>query len=233
MPGGARLSGRSSGKARAARPCKYGPRDEDGRCPKKPRAAAAARAPRAAKAKPPCKYGPRDAQGHCPKKPKTPRAARTPTVRDYESVKSAARQAGQVLRSKKATKEQKHEAVKVLGSAVAGEATKKVAEHVAREVKKAARTPGGKATAKAVLKKAAAVAGVVPTIAGIGATLYVGGKALKANRSKECRAWAKEQLAATKKRLTEKLTPQMEATLLAQYEAHCNKKPVTNPFLGK
>lgn len=73
MPGGAKLRASSSRKARSSasksskatgassRPCKYGPRDEDGYCPKKPKA------PK--KAKKPCKYGPRDAQGYCPKKP--------------------------------------------------------------------------------------------------------------------------------------------------------------------
>lgn len=73
MPGGAKLKASSSRKAKSSasksrgataassRPCKYGPRGEDGYCPKKPKAAK--------KPKKPCKYGPRDAQGYCPKKP--------------------------------------------------------------------------------------------------------------------------------------------------------------------
>ena len=47
----------------SSRPCKYGPRGDDGFCPKKPKAAKKARAKKA------CKYGPRDADGYCPKKP--------------------------------------------------------------------------------------------------------------------------------------------------------------------
>jgi len=43
-------------------PCKYGERDENGKCPPKPKAAAEAK---------PCKYGERDASGKCPPKPKT------------------------------------------------------------------------------------------------------------------------------------------------------------------
>lgn len=45
------------------KPCKYGPRDSDGFCPKAPKK------PKKARAKKPCKYGPRDADGYCPKKP--------------------------------------------------------------------------------------------------------------------------------------------------------------------
>jgi len=56
-------AGPTGGKSKAKKkpPCKYGPRDRDGYCPKKPKAAK--------KAKKPCKYGPRDADGYCPKKP--------------------------------------------------------------------------------------------------------------------------------------------------------------------
>lgn len=57
---------------KAKKPCAYGPRDEDGKCPKKPKAA---KKTRAKKAKPPCKYGPRDEDGRCPKKP-SPYSAR-------------------------------------------------------------------------------------------------------------------------------------------------------------
>lgn len=53
----------ASSSSGSKRECKYGPRDADGKCPKKPKAAKKARAKR------PCKYGPRDADGYCPKKP--------------------------------------------------------------------------------------------------------------------------------------------------------------------
>lgn len=228
MPGGAPL------RKKSKRPCKYGARTEEGTCPKKPRSSTGSSSTSSSSAakKKPCKYGDR-VDGKCPKKPKAPKSARTPRVKELKSVSGAAEQAGEVLRSKKATREQKHEAVRVLGTAVAGEATKKVGEHIAREAKKAARTPAGRAAAKKALTKAAAVAGVVPTAAAIGATLYVGGKVLKANRSRECKAWAKRQLADTKRRLTQKLDAAQEATLLRQYEEHCAKQPVTNPYTGK
>lgn len=232
MPGGAPLK---KPRRASTRPCKYGPR-VDGRCPKKPRAASSAStngAPSRSSSKRPCKYGPRGTDGLCPKKPRAARAAKAPTVKHLKSVSGAAQQAGEVLRSSKATSEQKHEAVRVLGTAVAGEATKKVGEHIAREARKAARTKTGREAAKKALKKAAAVAGVVPTAAGVAATLYVGGKVLKANRSRECKQWARQQLAATEQRLTQKLTATQKATLLKQYEDHCNKKPVTNPYAGK
>jgi hypothetical protein len=229
MPGGAPLR-----RSRSSRPCKYGARDEDGRCPKAPKRAAAAKAPRA---KAPCKYGERDADGRCPKKPKSARAAKAPTVKKLKSVDGAARQAGEVLRSDKATKAQKHEAVKVLGSAVAGEASKKVAGDVARQAKKAVRQSGGaRAVAKKVAKVAAGSAAVRAGAvgAGIAGTLYVGGKALDANRRREAAKWAAKQVSLTKKRLApQKLTPEQEATLYRQYFDHFVQQPVTNPFLGK
>lgn len=230
MPGGSPIaSSRSRKSSRSSRPCKYGPRDENGLCPKKPKAAPKPKKAKAAKAKAPCKYGPRDAQGHCPKKPKAERK-----VRELESVSAAGRQAGEVLRSKTATKAQKHEAVRVLGQAVAVESGKKVAEHIAREAKKAARTPAAKkAIATAVKKVLPAAATLGATGAGIAATVYVGGKALTANREREARAFAKRELANTKKRLTQKLTAEQERTLYEQYYRHALKQPVTNSFVGK
>lgn len=232
MPGGAPL------KRSSKRPCKYGQRDADGRCPKKPRAGSSSsrtssggssKPPRAAKAKP-CKYGPRTAEGKCPKKPKS---ARAPSVRDYESVSSAARQAGQVLRSKKATTEQKHEAVKVLGAAVATESGKKVVEHVVHEARKALRTPTGRAAAASVARKAAGAVKAVGTATAIGTVLTIGGAALDANRDREAKKYADRQLAATKKRLKQKLTSEQESTLRSQYAEYYKKLPPSNSFTGK
>lgn len=204
------------------RPCKYGPRDEDGLCPKKPKAA---KKP-AAKKKAPCKYGER-VNGKCPKKPAT--------VKNYKSVDAAGRQAGEVLRSKTATPSQKKEAVKVLGTAVAVESGKKVAEQATRNVraaaKKAAKNPKVKAAAISGAKKVAKVAGAAT---GAGVVLVAGGAALSANRRREAAAWARSQLAATKKRLApQKLTAQQEATLYNQYYEFALRRPVTNSTLGK
>ena len=224
MPGGAPL--RRSTK----RPCKYGPRDAAGLCPKKPRASRTARAK--VSAKPPCKYGPRDASGHCPKKPKVARRDKAPSVRDYSTVNRAAQQAGEVLRSKKATRDQKKEAVKVLGSAVAEEAAKKVAGNIYREAKKAVRQPATKKALVEVAKKVgiplAKATGVAAAIAG---TLAVGGAALTSQREKEAARWADQQLRATRKKVT--LTNDQARTLWHQYYDHALKKPVTNPFTGK
>lgn len=218
MPGGARLRKTSS------RPCKYGARDSDGKCPKAPKKPRAAKKPRAKAA---CKYGPRDSEGRCPKKPAQ--------VRKLKSIDAAAQQAGEVIRSKKATKAQKKEAVKVLGSAVAGEVGRKVTSDIVRAAKKHARSSGTQkqviAAAKKALPLAAGIgkAGVVG--AAIGGTLVVGGRVLDANRDREAKKWADQQLAATKKKV--KLTAEQERVLHGQYVSHAKKKAVTNPFTGK
>lgn len=68
FPGGANPS---TPKAASKRPCKYGPRDADGYCPKAPKRASKARTrSTSTRSKPPCKYGPRDEDGYCPKKPR-------------------------------------------------------------------------------------------------------------------------------------------------------------------
>jgi len=62
FPGGSVNATSSSTSSKSKKPCKYGPRDSDGYCPKAPK-----KAKTAAKKKP-CKYGPRDEDGYCPKK---------------------------------------------------------------------------------------------------------------------------------------------------------------------
>lgn len=62
---------------RAQRPCAYGPRGTDGRCPPKPKASqlySAGPASRpVSRSQRPCAYGPRGADGYCPKKPASSR----------------------------------------------------------------------------------------------------------------------------------------------------------------
>lgn len=163
-------------------------------------------------------------------------AKAAPRVRDYETVSSAARQAGQVLRSKKATKEQKHEAVKVLGTAVATEVGKETAKHLGREAQKAFKEPETQAALKSAVKAAAPVAAAVVRTGlvglGIYATLALGGRALTSQREKEAAKFADDQLAATKKQLPS-LTQDQGVTLWKQYFDFKMKQPVTNPFLGK
>lgn len=235
MPGGAPLS-----RASSRRPCKYGPRDSDGHCPKRPRTPRSSSAPRSAaggSSKRPCKYGPRGSDGYCPKKPANASHAKAaPRVRDYETVERAARQAGQVLRSKKATKEQKHEAVSVLGQAVATEVGKKVAEHVGKEAKAALTKPETQAALKSAVAKAAPVAAAVArgSVVGLGiyATLALGGKALTSQREREAARFADSELAKTKKQLPQ-LTQDQGVTLWKQYFDFKMKQPVTNTYLGK
>lgn len=231
MPGGAPLT-KARARSRKLAPCKYGPRDEQGRCPKKP---AAPKKARSTKPKPPCKYGPRDENGRCPKKPASSKQAKGPQVKELKSVDGAARQAGEVIRSKTATSSQKKAAVRVLGQAVAAESGKKVAEHVVREAKKAVRQSGG---AKAVVKKVAGSAGAA-TLARAGlygaafaGVLYTGAVALNAQRAREAKKWADEQLSITRKRLPQ-LTVGQAQTLWNQYFEHAMKRPVTNSFVGK
>lgn len=227
MPGGAPLK---KPRASSKRPCKYGPR-VDGLCPKKPRAGSssrtsAGRSPSSRK-KAPCKYGPRDADGRCPKKPKAPRA-----VRQYRTASAAGRQAGEVLRSKEATREQKKEAVKVLGTAVAVESGKKVTQQVAREAKKQLRTPAGKALVKRATRTLGTVAKKVGGATAIGAVIGAAAVGIDKSKRREAKKAAQRELAATKKRLApQRLTAQQEAELLRQYEEHFYRQPVYTPTI--
>jgi len=80
---------------RAPRPCMYGPRDENGYCPRKPSAAAQRGAQTLAGGVStagggrPCKYGPRGEDGYCPKKP-----AATTTDRALDAARRRAIAAG-------------------------------------------------------------------------------------------------------------------------------------------
>lgn len=231
MPGGAPL------KSSSTRKCKYGPRDSDGRCPKKPRVSSSSSrtSSGSSSSKRPCKYGPRGDDGLCPKKPKAAKKERSPSVKQLRSVDAAARQAGEVIRSKKATGDQKREAVKVLGAAVAAEVGKKTVEHTVDRAKQAAKSKAGRAALKKAAKKAAPVAlGVaraVPVAGGAAATLYVGGKALTAQRKREATAFANAEL--RKLRAKMKVTDAQAKTLWQQYYEFKLKQPVTNSFSGK
>lgn len=230
MPGGAPLK---KPRASSKRPCKYGPR-VDGLCPKKPRAGSSSRTSAArstpSRKKPPCKYGPRDADGYCPKKPKAPPRQRK--VREYRTASAAGRQAGEVLRSKTATREQKKEAVKVLGTAVAVESGKKVTQQVAREARKQLRTPAGKRLVKRATQTLGTVAKKVGGATAIGAVIGAAAVGIDKSKRREAKKAAQRELAATKKRLApQRLTAQQEAELLRQYEEHFYRQPVYTPTI--
>lgn len=84
------------------RPCKYGPRDADGFCPKAPRRSSG----RSGASKRPCKYGPRDADGYCPKKPASerqiletapPKEPRAPTRRPTRAERQLERNVDRIV----------------------------------------------------------------------------------------------------------------------------------------
>lgn len=125
MPGGAKLRATSYARAKSAasssrkvsaassRPCKYGPRDSEGRCPKKPKSAAK---------KKPCKYGARTSEGLCPKKPRASSAPSSASVLDKPiPTKTSTGKASSTTIRKQVTK---------IGNQVATQAGNKVADTV-------------------------------------------------------------------------------------------------------
>ena len=135
-----------------------------------------------------------------------------------------------MLRSREATTSQKKEAVKVLGTAVAGEVAKKVGEHAVREARKAVRQP----IVRETLKKAAPA--VLAT--GVGVTLAAAAIAAAAigiekEHAKRAAQWASKTLEQAAKKLPS-LTPEQASTLWHQYYDYALKQPAaTNTFLGK
>lgn len=220
MPGGAPLrKGRSTSK----RPCKYGPRDADGLCPKKPRTA------RKSAAKKPCKYGPRDAQGRCPKKPFEER------VKRFQTGGAQVKEAARVLRSEKATRTQKQEAVTAAAAALGVDAAKSAARATRTELRKQARTKAGRAAIKqikTVVGGAAVGIGkrVIP-VAIAGAVISKAAKGIVTLHRRDAERKTARELVATEKRLKRKLTPQERALLQKQYMEFFLKQPVHTPTI--
>lgn len=76
------------------KPCKYGLRGPDGKCPKKSELTGSTASPLAgASSSRPCKYGPRGADGYCPKKPPSGRL----TKRQSATVRKAAAAAEKIV----------------------------------------------------------------------------------------------------------------------------------------
>lgn len=151
-------------------------------------------------------------------------------MRDYDSVSAAGRQAGEVLRSRSATGEQKRAAVKVLGGAVAGEVAKKVGEHVVRETRKAVRQPEVRAALKRVAPAAVAVT-VYTALAG--AVIAAAAAGIERDHVKRAAAWANKTLEQAARKLKD-LTPDQASTLWHQYYEYALRQPAaTNTFLGK
>lgn len=159
MPGGAKLrsSSSSQGKtsassarkatAASSRPCKYGPRDADGKCPKKPKSA---------KAKKPCKYGPRDAEGYCPKKGRsTPIPSSSRAIDKPIAVKTKTGRATTTTIRKEVTK---------LGNQVATQVGNKVADSTWEWLKKPENRTALQTGALTALSRLRALAGPIGAI---------------------------------------------------------------------
>lgn len=204
LPGGAPIRKKASKK-----PCKYGERDAEGFCPKKPKGPA-----RAKKSKAPCKYGPRDADGFCPKKPKKPVEAKPKGKLDVEIF------AGVTPSGKVKTTTPK----KILYSTItkaSDELTRKGVDEglkwINSEKGKAALASGAPKALKflGTLGIAGAIASAV-----IGLSL-VAGRAVSARDDKAADDFARKELASTMFRLPKKareaVTQQMQETWLDQY----------------
>lgn len=220
MPGGAPI------KARKKRPCKYGPRDADGLCPKAPKKARAAKAGSTTRAassgKRPCKYGPRDADGRCPKKPST---AGSRTRVTAQTAKGATKQAAEVLANRRATSEQKVQAVTQAATTVGVDVAKtKVRRALApariAKTKKVVREMAQKAQPAAVLL------GKTTAVAAAGAAAYKASRALTDyDARKRAEAAVRRVEKAMKKQYPNGLPADMRATLLAQHYEFEKKKP--------
>lgn len=190
------------------------------------------KAPRAKKPKPPCKYGPRDARGYCPKKPRAARDA--VVVRDLQSARAAGAQAVRVLRSSKATSEQKREALATAGSALAWESGKSGARAVTRELRKAGRSRAGREALRKVksVVGGAVVAGgkKVAVLAAGGYVIKKAAQGIEAAKRRDARKWAQAELARTEKK-TGRLPADQRAALLRQYEEWRYRQPVYTPTI--
>lgn len=210
-PGGARLSSSKQSSSGKKRPCKYGPRDADGFCPKKPATPRAAKAAKAPKKKPPCKYGPRDADGYCPKKPKT--------TREMQAVITLAKGSStpeQREHAKKTLKTKTTSIVARSAEAGAAAAARDLHKQLAGTAKRRAATAAAIKTGAAKIVKGAAV--IAPRAAGAaGVLLMSGGGGADWGAA---RRWAKEQLAETERLLKRKLTKAERDRLYQQYQAH-------------
>lgn len=205
MPGGAPLKKRAASK----RPCKYGARDADGLCPKKPRAAKAAKKTTARK-KPPCKYGPRDADGYCPKKPRNAAAAAAVTL--ATPGKTAAERAH-------AKKTLARKTTSTVSQAAQAGVSAGITELHRQTLGTAKRRAATKAALKSAGKKiASGAAYIAPRAAAAGAVLMLAGGG-GADWS-AARKWAKQQIAETEARLKRKLTKAERDPLFQQYQAY-------------
>lgn len=223
FPGGAKIKVRASdleflgvGKKKP-KPCAYGPRTPEGKCPPKPRKATRSTATRktSAKGKKPCKYGPR-VDGKCPRKPspfaseKSPRSSGNGTRRSSSTTRAKVKSPGETL---------KRELIK------AGKAEgKKAVRQVQRDIKKQVAAAGGAATvskkiAGKIVSGAGKVAGkakgfgAAAGVLGFFAALYFGAKAHEKKR-------VKEMLLDTERNLKRPLTKPEATALAKQYLQH-------------
>lgn len=211
MPGGAPIKRRTS-----KRPCKYGPRDSDGLCPKKPRAAKTKKQ-KPPRKKPPCKYGPRDADGYCPKKPRAAAAAAAVTLANPRATPEQRAHAKQTI-AKKTTS-----IISRSAEAGAGAAATEFHKQALSTAKRRARTKEvaikvGKAAAVGAARLA--TRGSVLFLKGGGNPTHRAPRAGKAAPRMTSAQWATQELQRTEARLPkgQKLTRAQRKTLYQQYK---------------
>jgi hypothetical protein len=209
LPGGAPVKKKTASK----RPCKYGPRDADGYCPKKPKATRSSSTTKTA-SKRPCKYGPRDADGRCPKK-------QTQSQRRAENVVKA------VTGSPERKAQARRDIAKDVKKSTAKAAEIAIQKPIERAIRPAARKrakekvkewAGAAASGAATFaKKIAAPAGILTawlaTQAGLSA-------AMKDRIRREATQMLKDTIARTPPGQRYQYTPEVQAQLLQQYAQH-------------
>jgi len=216
LPGGAPIKKRPSSK----RPCKYGPRDADGYCPKKPKASSS-KATTTARKKPPCKYGPRDADGYCPKK----------------QTKSA-RQAENIVKAVTGTPAKKAEARKSIAKDAKAAAKKSAEIAVQKPIERAIR-PAARKKAAAKVKEwagaaatgAASLAKKALPLASLIGLAVAGGAIMSAAMTDRYKKRAYKMLQDTIARTPEaqryQYTAEVQATLLRQYMDYLRQQDAT------
>jgi len=204
MPGGAPLR-RSSSK----RPCKYGARDSDGLCPKKPKAAP--------KPKKPCKYGAR-VNGLCPKKPFS-RSSRSSSASSAESSSSVLdRQIKTKTKTGRTTTTTPRKVITKVADQVAREAGNKAADATYEWLKKPENRDALKTGAIVALGRLRALASPIAAIlAGAWAGWKIGSYN-SAVREQGAQNYASSQIALVTKLAKRALTIK-EATLLRDFHA--------------
>lgn len=208
MPGGAPMPGakKKRTRARAERPCAYGPRDENGRCPPRPKAKRAT----SAREKKPCAYGPRGADGRCPKKGRE-------SVRVGRDVRT--------IVSPKSSKSERQRAARDVGTTVTGHVAAEAGKSVTRALR---RKSLGKRVVEAGKKLLPAAGTLGAATAGtVGASVaggYVTSRLMRSRYRKRAQAMLNDTIKRTPPSQRNQFTPAVREQLLRQYEQYLREQ---------